>query len=357
MSVASVEVFNGTILLGHATVDNANHAWTLTATLSDGAYAQLKAVATDGSGNTTTGNTAQGVTVDSDQPQVTSIDVSQASGTLHAGDQVTFTVRLNDAVSDVATGSHLLPTLSLNDGGTATFDTVQSTPTAAVFDYTVQAGDQSVAQLQITGFSANGADLQDLAGNSLQLPSFGTPLDTGLAVDTNVNEPPVLALNNNGSVSASEQVPVALAPALTLSDVDSTTLASAKIQITGNYANGEDVLSFTDTSQIHGNWDAGTGTLTLTAISGQTPIDADYQTALSSVTYTDTSNTPSIAPRTVTFTVQDPNGTANGGHDTATATATINLGGGGGSGSNFVQLNGFDTTHGIDDAGWVIGFT
>ena len=139
------------------------------------------------------------------------------------------------------------------------------------------------------------------------------------------NDAPVLALNNSGLVSALQQIPVTLAPALTLSDIDSTTLTAAKIQITGNYSNGEDVLSFTDTSKIHGSWDAATGTLTLTAISGQAPTDADFQAALSTVTYTDTSGSPSTVDRTVTFTVRDPDGTANGGVDTATATAIIHV--------------------------------
>src|ERR1019366_4484199 len=77
--------------------------------------------------------------------------------------------------------------------------------------------------------------------------------------------------------------------------------------------------------------------LTLTAISGQTPTDADFQAALSTVTYTDTSDSPSTAVRTVTFTVQDPNETANGGPDTATATTTIHVP------QNLVVNGGFET--------------
>ena len=153
----------------------------------------------------------------------------------------------------------------------------------------------------------------------------GVTPQTFVVTVTGTNDAPVLALNNSGSVSALDQIPVTLAPALTLGDVDSVTLAFAKVQITGNYASTEDVLSFTDTSKIHGSWDAATGTLTLTAISGQTPTDADFQAALSTVTYTDTSGNPSTADRTVTFTVRDPNGTAHGGVDTATATATIQV--------------------------------
>ena len=51
---------------------------------------------------------------------------------------------------------------------------------------------------------------------------------------------------------------------LTLTDVDDTHIESAVIQISGGYENLEDVLSFTDTINITGSWDATTGTLTLT---------------------------------------------------------------------------------------------
>ena len=52
--------------------------------------------------------------------------------------------------------------------------------------------------------------------------------------------------------------------AITASDLASTTLAGATIQISGNYRNGEDLLSFTNTANITGAWNATTGTLTLT---------------------------------------------------------------------------------------------
>ena len=140
------------------------------------------------------------------------------------------------------------------------------------------------------------------------------------------NDAPALVLSTVGGVSATEQIAVALAPALTLSDIDSTTLLSATVQITGNYLNGEDVLSFTDpTGKIAGSFNTASGTLTLTAINGQTPTDADFQAALRAVTYTDTSDAPSTAARTVTFTVQDPDGTANGGADTTVKTTTIHV--------------------------------
>ena len=83
------------------------------------------------------------------------------------------------------------------------------------------------------------------------------------------------------------------------------TWPAATVQITGNYQNGQDVLSFTNTANITGSWNATNGTLTLT---GPDTV-ADYQAALQAVKYQNTSDNPSTATRTVSFTVND--GAAN----------------------------------------------
>ena len=88
---------------------------------------------------------------------------------------------------------------------------------------------------------------------------------------------------------------------LDIEDVDDTDIESAVIQITGNYANGEDVLTFVNQNGITGTWTAATGTLSLNG----TASIADYETALRSITYTNTSEDPSTATRTVSFTVND----------------------------------------------------
>lgn len=149
------------------------------------------------------------------------------------------------------------------------------------------------------------------------------PVTVTLTVNS-VNDAPVVTVGSS-PVTTAEQTAVFVAPALTLTDIDSTTLVKATVQITGNYHATEDVLSFTDTAKIHGVFDTATGTLTLTAIAGQSPTLADFQTALQSVTYTDTSDAPSTLPRTVTVTVQDPDGTAHLGHDSTSGVITLNV--------------------------------
>jgi hypothetical protein len=97
--------------------------------------------------------------------------------------------------------------------------------------------------------------------------------------------------------------------ALTISDIDNTTLASATVAITGNFHAAEDVLAFTNTSgttfgNIVASYNSGTGVLTLTS-AGATATLSQWQAALRSVTWTDTAITPNTATRTISFSVND----------------------------------------------------
>ena len=113
------------------------------------------------------------------------------------------------------------------------------------------------------------------------------------------------AIEGTALAYTENQAATAITATVTASDLDNTNLASATIQITGNYDNGQDVLSFTNTANITGTWTAATGTLTLT---GSDTV-ANYQAALRAVKYQNTSDNPSGLTRTVSFTVND--GTAN----------------------------------------------
>ncbi|MEO5346737.1 MAG: DUF4347 domain-containing protein, partial [Magnetococcus sp. YQC-9] len=110
---------------------------------------------------------------------------------------------------------------------------------------------------------------------------------------------------------------------ISLADVDDSLIAGASVQITGNFLTSQDLLSFIDQSGITGSWNAATGTLTLTGTASK----ADYEAALRSVTYKNLNDDhPSVAPRTVTFSVTDSNSTGEGsGALTTTATRQIVL--------------------------------
>ncbi|KMN34425.1 sulfurtransferase [Chromobacterium sp. LK1] len=117
--------------------------------------------------------------------------------------------------------------------------------------------------------------------------------------------------------------PVAVDPGLTVSDLDNTTLASARVSISGNFQSGEDVLAFSNTnSSLYGNivasYNSGTGVLTLTS-SGATATLAQWQAALRAITYTDSAITPNSATRTISFSVND------GSKDSAAVTRTVTV--------------------------------
>ncbi|NBR07224.1 MAG: tandem-95 repeat protein, partial [Planctomycetes bacterium] len=128
--------------------------------------------------------------------------------------------------------------------------------------------------------------------------------------------------NNVAPVTALEQTPSVLAGSLTLSDVDNSTLASAVVTITSGLKTSEDVLSFVANPAIYGNitsaYNSATGALKLTS-AGATATLAQWQAALRSVTYINTSDTPDTTSRTVSFVVND--GTVN----SAAATVTVNV--------------------------------
>jgi VCBS repeat-containing protein len=163
----------------------------------------------------------------------------------------------------------------------------------------------------------NGAASLQIVTNDLgNTGSGGAKSDTdSVAITVNaVNDPPVLTAG--GTLSYTENGAAAVVDAtVTVSDVDNANLASATVQITGNYQNGADVLSFVNTVNITGVFNAGTGTLTLT---GSDTL-ANYQTALRNVKYANTSDNPSTAARTVTWIGND--GTSG----STPVTSTINV--------------------------------
>jgi hypothetical protein len=117
-----------------------------------------------------------------------------------------------------------------------------------------------------------------------------------------VNDAPVLAgIETTPLPYVKNQQPTPITSAITATDVDNAVLASATVQITGGYKKGQDLLVFENTATITGIFDPKTGKLSLT---GNAPV-AEYQAALRSVTYQNTSDSPKTGKRTVTFKVSD----------------------------------------------------
>ena len=115
--------------------------------------------------------TFTGVIVDTTAPTVSS--VTATAGDYDAGKVLSLTLNMSEAVNVTGT-----PTLTLNDGGTATY--VSGTGTNALtFSYTVAAG-QNIAALAVTGVTGT---ITDLAGNALSTASLPETF-TGVVVDT-----------------------------------------------------------------------------------------------------------------------------------------------------------------------------
>ncbi|MEE9927983.1 DUF4347 domain-containing protein [Microvirgula aerodenitrificans] len=148
------------------------------------------------------------------------------------------------------------------------------------------------------------------------------------------------AVSRTVTVAATDQTPIATATAgsgsypvggtptpvvvdsgITLSDRDSSTLASATVAITGNFRSGQDVLAFSNgNASLYGNisasYNSSTGVLTLTS-GGATATLAQWQAALQAVTYNNSSTSPDTASRTVSIRVND------GSKDSAAVTRVI----------------------------------
>jgi beta-glucanase (GH16 family) len=157
-------VFSYTVAAGQNTTDlalAASNAIALSgATIRD--KAGNNAVLTGANGYNPAGTLQVGTVA----PTISAIATSPGSGQVDAGKTVALTVTFSEVVT-VAGG---IPTIALNDGGTAKYVS-GSGSNALVFNYTVAAG-QSTADLALAATNAialNGATIRDAAGNNAVL--------------------------------------------------------------------------------------------------------------------------------------------------------------------------------------------
>ncbi|WP_192485027.1 MULTISPECIES: beta strand repeat-containing protein [Cysteiniphilum] len=121
---------------------------------------------------------------------------------------------------------------------------------------------------------------------------------TGYAAVYTSNALPVITIGAGTMAFTEDQGATAIDNSITVTDSDDITLASAEITIT-NYAGTQDILGFVDQNGITGSYNAGV--LTLTGVSSV----ANYQTALQSITYNNTSNAPNTTSRILELKVND----------------------------------------------------
>ena len=181
-----------------------------------------------------------------DGPSVVAIATSPPSGLEEIGAVIT----LKLAMSEVVTVAGGTPTLTLNDGGIATYAGGSGTD-ALTFSYTVAAG-QNTAALAATAANLNGATITDSGGNAANLSLSGLP-QAGPQIDTVLPAVTAVALSSTGVLEAggtttltlnmSEPVTVSGGgtPTLTLNDGGTATYAGGS---------GSDALTFTYTAAV-----------------------------------------------------------------------------------------------------------
>ena len=171
-----------------------------------------------------------------------------------------------------------------------------------------------------------------LIGNYVTTGSGGLDGPTSLVFAPNqqvtvVSPAPVLDLDANDSSASGidfttswteDAGPVAIVDSdATLSDPDSANLSSLTITITNQLDGAAEVLSADTTgTSITASFNSGTGILTL---SGSDTV-ANYLTVLKTVTYDNSSDTPSTTARNITFVASDGTNSSTG----ATTTVTMN---------------------------------
>jgi hypothetical protein len=139
----------------------------------------------------------------------------------------------------------------------------------------------------------------------------GSTATVSVLVDCGPDDPVVDT--SAGTLSYTENGPATVIDAaVTVTDADAgATITGATVQVTGNYASGQDLLALAGSHPgIVAAFNAGTGTLTLSGDASP----AAYQAALRDVTYRNASDAPSTSARTVTFSVTDD--TARSGSNT-----------------------------------------
>ncbi|MGJ4940716.1 beta strand repeat-containing protein [Bradyrhizobium sp. HKCCYLS1011] len=226
------------------------------------------ATVTDGAGNSAAlsgavTNPSGTLQIDTTAPTVSSVaasgtGITSGSGDLGVGKVVTLTVNLSEAVT-VAGGT---PTLTLNDGGTATY-TGGSGTGALTFSYTVAAG-QNTSDLTVTAVNLNGATVKDGAGNSAVLTGAVTNPSGTLQIDGTAPTVLSVAASGTGITSGSGDLGVGSVVTLTVNLSEVVTVAG-----------GTPTLTLNDGGTATYTGGSGTGALTFsyTVAAGQNTSD------------------------------------------------------------------------------------
>ena len=183
------------------------------------------------------------------------------------------------------------------------------------WSFTFNAGsDSGTAILEAHGNPVNADRGSDTNSSSL---CGGAGLNTGTGGDgpfvsantsIDINDQPVLTAGGGSSSYTEDGAAATVASALTLTDTEDslTEIKSGSVTITTNYNSGDgDVLNIdAGTCTANNLVCSGSGTRTIT-ISGGNESASEFQNVLRAITFSNTSENPSILARTVEFSITD----------------------------------------------------
>lgn len=184
---------------------------------------------------------------------------------------------------------------------------VKNSSTGATFSTTTNAAGGYQIDIPAGSYTItfSGAGFASPLVKSFTISNLNVKVDANTRTDVSQSGPPVLAGTNPQNYTQNG-APVAIDSAITVADTGRTTLANATITVS-NFVAGQDVLGFTPNAATMGNITVtsnASGVLKLSS-AGSTATLLQWQTALRSVTYSNTSSTPSTTTRNVTFAVDD----------------------------------------------------
>ncbi len=304
--------YSGTLTNINAALNNAYYL----GNLNYNGSAAVSVSTDDGNGGTDSKTINISVTPDNDHPVLAAIEATSLSYTEGTGAvQVTNTITVADVDNTTLTSATIAISSYYQNGQ----DVLSFTPAYGITGSFVAAlgrinlsGAASLANYQTVlksvryeNTSANPSTVNRTVTFQVNDGTANSNTQSRIVTVTPVNNLPVLAGIEVTTLSYTENDPATqITNSITVTDADDVNLESAVIAIFANYQNGEDVLSFTNDNGISGSWSAANGTMTLTGTSSVT----NYQAALKNVLYTNTSENPETTARTISFTVNDGDG-------------------------------------------------
>lgn len=213
-------------------------------------------------------------------------------------------VSINTSYSVIAIHNSNSWTAQVNNGTFVTDETADDMP--AVSETVAVGGNSGNSRHPVTLVNTNG----NFDGQIVELASWNTSLNGGQIASLSSyfedkwgNTAPVLAAIEGTAIDFTEgDSDTQITNTITVTDADPhLNMDSARVSVSTNYVNGEDILTFSNTANITGNFNATTGELLLTG----SDTKANYQAALRAVDYRNVTLNPTVSTRTIDFQIYD----------------------------------------------------